>query len=333
MSARPADPASLRVDSTGAGPARPRPANAEAGGGPASRHGEPSSARPSLLRDEEATSYAEFLIAGPPVMLLFLALMQLGLAYAGKLVVRHAANRAARAAVVVLPDDPRFYEGEPINEVDYDGAGRGPASSGGLGDIGAVPPGGSGGGGSGSGRLQAIRAAAYAPLLSASPDVQTILDWDSVGDAFQRGATPAGVAPGALAYGRGAVAISFPQTPGEDDYRTTFAPREPVTTRVTYLFYCAVPIVSRFMCDEYSVLFDGRLSPAHEHEDSRFGGGGARPGDTFARDGLREGVSELQSFAEMPLALRVFSGGPYRFMVFRAEATLPNQGAGYVYAE
>ena len=64
-------------------------------------------------RRVEGAAYVEFLLAFVPILTLFLGLVQLGLLYAGNLVVQHAAHRAVRAAMVVLDDDPRYYDGEP----------------------------------------------------------------------------------------------------------------------------------------------------------------------------------------------------------------------------
>lgn len=57
--------------------------------------------------------YAEFLIAFLPIFVFFLGMVQLALVYGCKLAVQRAANNAARAAVVVLDDDPRWYDCQP----------------------------------------------------------------------------------------------------------------------------------------------------------------------------------------------------------------------------
>lgn len=56
----------------------------------------------------------EFLIAFLPMLVFFLGLVQLSLLYTGKIVTQHAADRAARAASVVIADDPIRYAGEPF---------------------------------------------------------------------------------------------------------------------------------------------------------------------------------------------------------------------------
>jgi hypothetical protein len=51
----------------------------------------------------------EFLIAFLPVFTFFLCLVQLALLYAVRLVVEHAATNTARAAAVIIGDDPQRY--------------------------------------------------------------------------------------------------------------------------------------------------------------------------------------------------------------------------------
>jgi hypothetical protein len=58
--------------------------------------------------------YVEFLIAFLPVFFFFLGLVQLAFVQVANLVVKYAADRAVRAAVVVLPDDPQYYGGVPV---------------------------------------------------------------------------------------------------------------------------------------------------------------------------------------------------------------------------
>lgn len=58
--------------------------------------------------------YVEFLIAFLPIFFFFLALVQLIFVQTANLITKHAAVKAARAAVVVLPDDPKHYGGVPV---------------------------------------------------------------------------------------------------------------------------------------------------------------------------------------------------------------------------
>jgi len=67
----------------------------------------------SLKRDQRGAVFVEHLIAYMPVMFFFLATWQLLELCAGHLILKRATSAAARAAVVVLPDDPAYYNGEP----------------------------------------------------------------------------------------------------------------------------------------------------------------------------------------------------------------------------
>jgi len=68
--------------------------------------------RLSLKRDQRGAVFVEHLIAYLPVMFFFLATWQLLDLCAAHLILKRAASAAARAAVVVLPDDPAFYRGK-----------------------------------------------------------------------------------------------------------------------------------------------------------------------------------------------------------------------------
>jgi Flp pilus assembly protein TadG len=73
-----------------------------------------------LKADCGGAVYVEFLIAFLPLFFFFSSLVQLGLVQQASLVTSHAAVMGARAAMVVLPDDPNFYGGEAVNS--YGGA-------------------------------------------------------------------------------------------------------------------------------------------------------------------------------------------------------------------
>jgi hypothetical protein len=68
-----------------------------------------------LERDTRGAVYVEFLIAFLPLFVFFLSLCQLAYVQAAHIVVQHAAVMATRAAAVVLPDDPQYYDGETVN--------------------------------------------------------------------------------------------------------------------------------------------------------------------------------------------------------------------------
>jgi hypothetical protein len=67
--------------------------------------------------DDDGAVFVEFLIAFMPVYVFFLCVIQLSLLFTVRLVTEHAAVNAARAAAVVLADDPRRYGGEHLHEV------------------------------------------------------------------------------------------------------------------------------------------------------------------------------------------------------------------------
>ena len=67
-----------------------------------------------LIRSKTGGVYVEFLIAFLPIFFFFLGLVQLAFVQTANLVVKHAATKAVRAAVVVLPDDPQLYGGVPV---------------------------------------------------------------------------------------------------------------------------------------------------------------------------------------------------------------------------
>ena len=69
------------------------------------------------LGDRRGVVFVEFLIAFLPVYTFFLCLIQLALLFAVRLVTEHAAVDAARAAAVVIGDDPRRYDHEGINRL------------------------------------------------------------------------------------------------------------------------------------------------------------------------------------------------------------------------
>jgi Flp pilus assembly protein TadG len=64
-----------------------------------------------VIRDQSGAAYVETLVAFFPTLFFFLAIFQYSEVAAANLIVRRAAHAAVRAAVVVYPDDPRFYGG------------------------------------------------------------------------------------------------------------------------------------------------------------------------------------------------------------------------------
>lgn len=67
--------------------------------------------RPRLSKDRRGAVYVELIIAFLPVFLFFSYLVQFGLLCAASVVTKHAAWMAARAAMVIIPDNPIYYGG------------------------------------------------------------------------------------------------------------------------------------------------------------------------------------------------------------------------------
>jgi TadE-like protein len=248
----------------------------------------------ALLKGARGAVYVEFLLVFMPVFLLFLAVVELGQVYAARLVVQHAATRAARAAVVILDDDPARYGGERRGEVDLGGSADTPSpmaafmTASGLGSAGAEAGGGD--------RFRDIRTAASIPLLAVSPTAAALEGESSIATAIGRGSERA--AEGSRRYHQRALAVTFPVEPRASSFRTAFGKEDQVTVRVTYLFHCGVPLVARLMCDGPSGV-GGKLSSAE------------------------------QAQIDLDFLETRFAGA--RFLVLRGEATLRNQGAAYAY--
>jgi hypothetical protein len=66
-----------------------------------------------LFRETRGAVYVEFLATFLPLTCVFLGIAQSAGMYAAKLVTAHAAVAGARAAAVVLPDDPKYYGSKP----------------------------------------------------------------------------------------------------------------------------------------------------------------------------------------------------------------------------
>ena len=90
-------------------------------------HSQSESSRTKMRRlcgERAGVVFVEFLIAFLPVYTFFLCLIQLGLLFAVRLVTEHAAVDAARAAAVVIGDDPKRYNGEKPNRMTVKGSAR-----------------------------------------------------------------------------------------------------------------------------------------------------------------------------------------------------------------
>lgn len=73
--------------------------------------------RPGLAEDRRGAVYVEFLVAFLPVFFFFLSLVQYIFLEGANLIVKHAASTAARAAIVVVHDDPAHYGGVETGSV------------------------------------------------------------------------------------------------------------------------------------------------------------------------------------------------------------------------
>ena len=74
----------------------------------------------SIVVDRRGAVYVEFLVVFLPILTLFLSLVQLAFVEIANLVTKHAAVAAARAAMVVLPDNPQFYSSGDLNHAEGD---------------------------------------------------------------------------------------------------------------------------------------------------------------------------------------------------------------------
>lgn len=194
--------------------------------------------RAGLLRDAGGAAYVEFLVAFVPLFVLFLGVVQVSLLFSADLVVKHAAYRATRAAVVVLDDDPRHYRGEERNALG--GAPVSPAdvvhrlSRGGIGvESGEIP--------------LAVRTTAP-PSRRASVELAAALVLLPLA-AQERERSVAG-AIGSDGLVRSVedtlsrLEVAFVERPSAR-YRAA----EPIRVRVRYRFACRVPVVRNLVCD------------------------------------------------------------------------------------
>lgn len=191
---------------------------------------------PRLLLDDRGAVSTEFVIIIIPFLLLLFGIMQLALASVARILVGHAAFTAARAAIVVLPDEA--YEGEAINAL---GAGSSDVES----DFGS------------SKKLSDIRRAAAITLAPISPSLlDTTLYSGKVSVATAIDGKLAGVGGSTLTatwrglqklpYSLLATNVRLEDAAGQA--KTSFAYDEVIQVRVTYIFQCRIPLANRFIC-------------------------------------------------------------------------------------
>lgn len=283
---------------------------------------------------QRGTVALEFLIVLLPLLVGFFGVAQYALLQSARLVVEHATSRAARAAIVLLDDDPEHH----------DGAARGDLTSG-DGAISArtalrlLP----GIGGEleiqeleGGARLAALRNAALSPLSILAPDLRKLQSQPSLSSATRGSLLD--LAGGLLIYGPAAAAVTLRSGPLSKEIVTHVGPRDSVTVHVSFLFPCRVPIASRFLCQSaHDLLGLGTmkedlvrsLDGLRNRAPSSLLAAGSQLKQARQRMKTRlQDAHDLSLVAAPPLqALLLLSG--LRFSVIEAETTLPNQGAGY----
>jgi len=208
-----------------------------------------------LFADQRGVVFLEFLIAFVPLWTFFLCVVQLALITHANLMVKHSADSAARSAIVVLPDDPNEYGGEPELSVDRNRVSASDITRA-LGRVGSAlrnRP-------StdslvsafseatlanlGRSRLNTIRLAAHIPLMPLAPvnvghDPQPSIAKTIGGERKLISA---------LYYQPFALAVTFP---GLQD---GVANGPEITVRVTYAYQCTVPLARRILCQAFGEL-------------------------------------------------------------------------------
>jgi hypothetical protein len=76
-----------------------------------------SAAAVAHLRGTKGAVYVEFLIAFLPLFCFFLALVQFMVLVMANIMTKHATELTARAAIVVIHDDPQYYGGAAVGQV------------------------------------------------------------------------------------------------------------------------------------------------------------------------------------------------------------------------
>jgi hypothetical protein len=267
--------------------------------------------------DTRGAVYVEFLVAFMPLFVLFLATIQLALLTAAKLVVTHAAWSGVRSAVVILEDDPERFDGarrgsltegapEAVpNARDVLAALAFPGIEGHAAEAPAAT------GVQRGARMVPIRASAYFPLLALAPDAR-VLEGVPVDDVASSLASELGRrAAAALEYTRAATVVSVHSAPGTDELAQRVGKTAPVTVRVTYAVHCGVPLARKLVCNSLRELAEPDTAAAGDSEN---------PTAVLRR--RFSTVESRSSFEEL-------ASSTARFVVFEAEATLPNQGAEY----
>ncbi|QQR90970.1 MAG: pilus assembly protein [Myxococcales bacterium] len=310
-----------------------------------------------LIKAERGAIYVEFLLVFIPIFLVWMAIMQLALFSSARLTVQHAAIRGVRSAIVVIDDDPQHYNNVPRGCLT---GGNGNSVDGLLGRIAETALNNTPGKikkeaglnkqsldrvssryNNAGPRMQAIRNAVYTPLLTLAPDPRFLWDEDSMRLAV--GFMPESRMLSGLIYNKGGTAVTFPSSEQGTDSQYQIAKDANVTVRVTYLYHCAVPLVSYLMCKPMDTILGGlgkKLKEKFENvEDLTFDRNDFL--DYQHEDTSSEEESEADKKAkiiprelahsEVPGLQILFGAKGQRFKVFREQATLPNQASNYKY--
>ncbi len=313
----------------------------------------------SLHRDTAGAVYVEFLLAFIPLFFMFLGMLQMGLLYGASLVVQHSANIAARAAMVVMDDDPQYYDGAQRRQLETEASGMSSFMNTANNIIGRFFGSSSTGPAwTGGARLQAIEFAAGMPLLPLSPSLGSIARLPQ--DESVRGAlgmtgldSPEARVAWGMVYNRMALRVTFPTATGStDDYHTDFngpsaeGDAGQVIARVTYLYNCQIPLANRLMCEDLVYIRTGIDAGAISALTQQFINGDLTF-DQFqqamqamqARSARRtRWTPRINEFGDSLNTLTLFAGissimgGPIpRFVPITAEASMPFQAANYRY--
>ena len=199
--------------------------------------------------------FLEFLIAFVPMWTFFLCIVQLAFITQANLMLKHAADSAARSAAVVLPDDPNEYGGQPQMSVDRNRVTAGDIA----GVLGGVASALRDGPNSnkivsalsertlanlGRSRLNTIRLAAHIPLIPLAPVNVGRDSQPSIAKAV--GGTRKLLS--AFYYQPFALALTFP------GLQEDVAHGPEITVRATYAYQCTVPLARRILCNTFDDL-------------------------------------------------------------------------------
>jgi hypothetical protein len=196
-----------------------------------------------LAHNESGAVAFEFALVVIPILVIFLAVVQVALIGAARLLVIDAATRAARSAAVVIDDAPSRYGGEPAGRITpqaKSGDSLFAYRSSSVVALGAAFT-------SHDGRLDTIRHAASLPLAALAPSPAKVLGWirrvRPREVAGSLGATLARTIFGIAAYDDAVLAVT-PSLGADDSVRV----------KVDYLYHCSVPLASRLLCKRLAAV-------------------------------------------------------------------------------